>query len=85
MLHHWRLALPLTNHQNVTALLDLCIGNLEPKWPRNVVVVVAVVVAVAVAVAAAAVAAVAAVVAVAVVAAVVAFVAVVAVVWDTVR
>ena len=27
-------------HQQTFTLVDLCVGNLEPKWPRSVVVVV---------------------------------------------
>ena len=37
------LASPETSPSNLTTLLDLCVGNLEPKWPRSVVVVVVVV------------------------------------------
>ena len=44
----------MTNHQNGTTLLDLWIGNLEPKWSQSVVAVVAVVALVAAAAVAAA-------------------------------
>ena len=58
VLHHWRwwgasVSPDLTTHQKLSqrqteTLLDLCVGNLEPKWPRSVVVVAVFVVVVVV-------------------------------------